>query len=470
MATAPQLPPDLAPSQRVQALAALERSHNLFAHRFDGWSTWRVMRHSVFLMAMGLPLASQSRPQAQRIREALLATLGLAWLLVAGRRRSLLVKTCRSALRLRQGDRFRDVYFDGLLEHGGFSCLKLEDINSADFERQAAVALWPADLNPVVFTFWGRVLGAMFPVPVMAFCESVAARLAQEVGIIVQPRTLLMRVSTVHWQARLYSLLLRRVRPRAVLVSDTGDYALRVACSRHNLRFIELQHGVFNAGHPDAVPHWVDGSAAELVLPDVLACYGDFWIDQLAGTRQGRERSVAVGNELIDLARARRLRRRPNDCRHIVLTSQGLDTGRLARWIADMIDQAPPTSSWHLSIKLHPAYDTSTRAYDALRADKRVSVIGGAEQPNVFDLLADADLHLSISSSCHFDAAALGVPTMVVPLGGHELIADAVDGVQILLARVPLDVWVALNEPIDESRSHRFAQPGFVENLRRLLP
>ncbi len=454
---------------RIQALEDLERRNDLFAFRYDGWSAWRVMRNAVHRSAMALPIVAPPSSSPRRSLQALAATLRLLALLLFAQRRDVLVKTARSGLRLPLGEHFRDVYFDGLLERG-MSHLKLEEINSPDFDQQAARARHPAALDPVAFTFWGRVLGTLFPAPVLPFCEQLAIWLAADVGIQVNPAWLRMRVSTVYWQARLYGLLLARVRPQAVLVSDTGEYALRIAAGRAGVRFIELQHGVFDDTHPDAIPDWVAGTPRELVLPDRLACRGTFWIEQLAATRQGLGLAVPVGNELIDDARRARAAR-PRDGRfRLVMTTQGLDSAALAAWTARLISAAPAALDWRLDLKLHPVYDAATHDYDVLAANSRVRVVRGAEQPNVFQMLAEADLHLSIASACHFDAAALGVPSAVVPLAGHEAMLPVADGVQIFVAHEPADVWrhARLGTP-QPAGAERYAMPGFVDNLERLL-
>src|SRR5262249_29959231 len=156
------------------------------------------------------------------------------------------------------------------------SGLKLEEVNSDAFSRQAAKAVRPADLNPVVITFWGRILGLLFPVEALGFCSRVSELLMRETQTLVAPQTLRMMLSTVYWQSRLYGALLARIRPKVVLLAETGDYALRIASNRHGLPVVELQHGIFDSEHPDAIPLWVEGTAAELVLPDVLASYGVF--------------------------------------------------------------------------------------------------------------------------------------------------------------------------------------------------
>ncbi|MFZ2159109.1 MAG: hypothetical protein WAV72_23715 [Bradyrhizobium sp.] len=456
---------------KIATLFALERKHDLFSYRVDGWSAWRVMRNPVYWMVADLPLSKPGKSTFARILEALRGTLTLARFVAIPGRRDLLIKTCRSALRMKRGAQYEDVYFDSLLRRG-YSCVKLEEVNSPDFEVQAAAAWRPADLNPIVFTFWGSVLGRLFSADAMSFCKFVAERLKEELQVVVDPRWLLMRVSTVYWQARLYGMLLARIRPCAVLVSDTGEYGLRLAAHRHGIRYIELQHGVFDASQPDAVPLWVEGAVAELILPDVLATRGVYWSEQLAGTRQGRDHVVAVGDAVTDSARAQRHARTKGHGVHLVLTSQGLDTARLVAWIEDLVRCAPASLDWRLSIKLHPVYDFDSSAFRPLQSDKRIRIISGAGQPNVFELLAESDLHLTIASACHFDATAVGVRSMIIPLSGHELISGTVDDRWFFLARDQLDVWnVATSPPpFDPAHADRFAAPGYVDNLAALLP
>lgn len=456
----------------IQALLALERRHALFDERHDGWSAWRAMRNPVFLAVERLPLASPPTSNLRRAMRAVAQTAALLRILVLPGRRDLLVKTARSGLRWQVGTKFRDVYFDGLLSRG-WSYAKLEETNSHDFDAQAAHALHPGTLDPVVFTFWGRILGKFFPVPVVPFCERVAQLVQQETGVRLDPAMLRMRVSTVHWQARLYGALLRRLRPRAVLVCDTGEYALRIAAGRRRIPFIELQHGVFDRSHRDAVPVWVEGDGLALMLPDRLACRGAFWVERLADTRQGRDAAIAVGSEAIDDARCARAAWRRDGLRRIVLTTQGLASAALADWTARLLEAAPPGLEWQLTIKLHPVYDAGTRAYDTLATHARVRIVDGAAQPNVFALLAEADLHLSINSACHYDAAALGVPSGVVPLAGHEDMLDAADGTIIFIASDAAQVWQRIVRAADAEApatgAERFSTPGFIDNLERLF-
>lgn len=365
---------------------------------------------------------------------------------------------------------FRDVYFDGLLSQTSQSYFKMEELNTTEFDLQAKSAIHRPELDPIVFTFWGSVLGRIFPVKeALAVCQLISELLSKNAIINVSPSWLLLRVSTAYWQSRMYVLLIRRIRPKVVLVSDTGEYGLCIASKSEGVHFLELQHGVFDENHPDAIPLWVQGTSSELLLPDTLACKGQYWIDKLSRTLQGRHCAVPVGNELIDLARQQRAKRSAHDDFVIVVTSQGLDSKNFANWLVEAVKSAPNPTGWRIFIKLHPVYDKGNDSFRVLNADDRVQIIAGQQQPNVYDLLSIADLHISIASACIFDAAALGVPSLIVPLAGHTPLVDSIGRELIRLASDPSDCWTPLPEIEDDQVTDRFSRPGFLNNMSAIL-
>ena len=430
-----------------------------------------MLRTSIYNVAAALPLTSIGPSRLQQIALGIKASGKLLIRLAAGSRQDLLAKSFRSALRGKQGDRFLDVYFDGILARHP-SSLKLEVVNSTAFNQQAAQALRPAELDAYAFTFWGVVLGRLFPrKEAWDFCNRVSAALQHEVGIEVGATFMMRRLSALYWESRLYALLLARVRPRVVMVADTSEYALRRACAVRNIPFVEMQHGVFDADHPDAVPAWVQGTTQELLLPDVLACYGQFWIDRLAGTRQSSHHIVAVGNDWVDRFRAIAAQHHPPGIVRLLFTSQGMNTKAAVAWLADALAHVPEGVTASLTIKLHPAYLADADAFSTLVQQFGAKIVAGGDLPNVWDLLSQTDLHLSISSACHFDAVALGVPTVVMPLPGQHLMARAIDQRSIFKAGSPSDIWSVLAR--DNCRAgvqpERFVAPGFLDNVDRLI-
>lgn len=453
---------------RILALHNLEQQHNLFSYCIDGWSAWRVLRNPVSRYSLSLPTTSYSSHTFRRILRSIKHTILFARLLYLGKSNDLIVKTCRTALRLHTGHLYRDVYFDGVLESFP-SFIKIEEKNTTSFDARVPFARFPASFDPVVFTFWGRVMSLAFPVrKALPFCVYLSELILSELDIAIPSRWLLRLVSTAYWQSRLYSVFIRISQPKAVLVADTGEYGLLIACKRNKVTLVELQHGFFDNMHPDAIPDWVDGTAFELLLPDILACRGQYWINHLRNTLQGQNHAVPVGNEIIDLARQQRQHNSHRDYFHFVLTLQGIDSQRLLCWIQEFISCAPDNLAWKLTIKPHPAYD-SDRAIFSTLSDDRVNIPNVDDASNTFELLANADAHLSISSACHFDAVAIGVPTFVIPLLGHELMLPSIDNILINLARHPSDPWHFQVPSYPHSYISSFSKPGFIENMSRLL-
>lgn len=255
------------------------------------------------------------------------------------------------------------------------------------------------------------------------------------------------------------------------MVADTSEFALRHACCLRGIPFVEMQHGVFDNGHPDAVPDWVPGTTAELLLPDTLACYGPYWIEQLDSSRQFHL-AQPVGNELIDQFRNRRANRLmavDGTTMRLLFTSQGLDTPRAVAWLDALLTSAPTDVRAKLTIKLHPAYDHNATPYTPLVERHGATLVSGAQEPNVWELLVETDLHLSISSACHFDAAALGIPSVVMPLQGHYLMEEAVDGRSIFAAKSPEEVWMLPTVADRTADMKRYSAPGFVQRVDELI-
>jgi hypothetical protein len=450
----------------AERLRQVEARAQLFSERYEGWSPWRVMRNVVDRTAAGMPVTLSGRSAVRRAFEAIFGGLSLAAVLMRGRRVELLVKTARSALREERMGRFRDVNFDGLLDSAE-GWLKIEEDNAPAFAARARRADKPAQLNASTFTLFGRVMGKVAPASVEGFARRAHATLTEEFDVVPSVDTLRMRVSTVRWQARLFGLLLRRVKPRAVLVSDTGEYALILACRRAGVPVIELQHGLFDALHPDAAP-LAEGTAEALLVPHALASRSRYWISQLSGTHHGLVAS-AVGSEALDRARNTWSARAADQVFRIVVASQGLDLEALAAWLSAAAAAAPEGREWQMTIKLHPTYDLDTRAFDELAEHPRVTVVSGAATPSLLELLTAANLHLSISSAGHFDALALGVPSGVIPLKSWQDVAAAIEEGRLVRLDDPAELWSSPWDPLDTDQASFYCEADFSNKMRGLI-
>ncbi|HEY5754762.1 MAG TPA: hypothetical protein VIU34_03015, partial [Steroidobacter sp.] len=290
-----------------------------------------------------------------------------------------MIRTLSSAVCEQHGGKLRDIYFDSLLIDG-LDAHKVQQQNTASTIRRKQM-LYPYETSHSGIAALAHVLALIC---VSAETKQAAQRIFEALSTLdhdlVSHAWLVRRLGSIRWQARLYGMLLRAVRPRVALVADTGEYALSIACKRTGVTFMEIQHGVFTENHPDAVPAWAlqHATAGELILPDVLGVFGEYWARRLRATALGRQRLLPVGSDVLDRWRERRneSKRRGNGDLVVVVTTQGQERTRLVEWLTSVIAVAPPHHQWRLIVKLHPIYDSDSVPYQMLQSPAGVEIVG----------------------------------------------------------------------------------------------
>jgi hypothetical protein len=453
---------------RAAKFFEFERQHALFDYSVAEFSAWRVMRHFLFNEYQGYTPSVSATPFLNRLACAVIGLLQLVLLLARPRQVDILFKGCASSMRIFEREKWIDPNIDPLLDEG-FTALKLVELNNLAFAPNIANARYKVDLQPTIFGLIGRFAGIVLPVTGQTFFKRTEGLLKSELGLQVSYKKMSVRISSIIWQSRLYALLLRRCTPRAIVVTDTGEFALQSAARRLNIPFIEIQHGVFDRLHPDCIPEDINKSDSHLLIPDALLMKGNFWVDQVKGSRQA---SVAksVGSYAIDQARVARSMAVTNrrGC-HLLITSQGLDITNLMQWIEGMAFSITEASPNCVSIKMHPVYDC-TGTFDALtKIAPNCRAIAGNELPNIYQLLAEADVHASINSASHFDALALGVPTVMLPLQNHDSLMYAVEQGYIQLLAHPAEIYQISRSAIDPTTMEHFCKSGYAANVMQVI-
>jgi hypothetical protein len=391
-------------------------------------------------------------------------------------RARILVKSFVSGLaEIQEDGRYRDVFFDDVLDVVG-SHVKLEIRNAAPRAGGWQAAHLPPRAATVGTDFGAHVLSKLKPSREASdLAGFFGDAITSELGVNEFGRDrVARRLDSFRWGKRLYGRVLDRVRPRFALVADTGEYELFAAAKERGVRCLELQHGIFTPDHPDALGVTAAAHRRQMIVPDALLLFGSYWEDELrAGGFYGDELRV-TGNPRIDRFRARRgAVARPNDrtCR-ILVTSGGLANEELARFVAETASLARAEGfDCHFDVKLHPIYDAfSEDTYAAAlsgAADARI--LRGEQQPSTFELLSEADAHVSISSTCHYEALGIGVPTIVLPLTGYETVLPLIEAGHAALAATPGELLRLLRDAkgrqVPEEVSGRYYRPGALETI-----
>lgn len=455
----------------AQRLREVETAHDLFAPTIDGWSAWQLLRFSV---AAGLARgAARGFSRGRSPARAELAGKAVAdWArYVRLPRARVLAKTFVSALAEVGADgRYRDVFFDDILDVVG-SHVKLEDRNAPKGSR---VAHLPPSASTVGIELGAQLLSRRASGRELSeVAEALSDVITGELGLAGFDReSIERRLLFFRFARRLYGRVLDRVQPQVVLVADTSEFELLAAAKERGIRCVELQHGIFHCDHPDALGSAAVAHRERVLVPDALLLFGSYWEDELrAGGFYGDELRV-TGSPRIDRFRERRkLATRDETACTVLVTSQGGATEQLAAFLAETMSLARASGFEHrLDVKLHPIYDSSSRSiYESALGAHDVRILASDQPPSTLELLSAADAHVSISSAAHYESIGIGVPTIVLPLPGHEHVLPLVDAGEAALAETPAELLGLLREarslPVPDEVSARYYRPGALERI-----
>jgi hypothetical protein len=452
-------------------LCEVEEQFDLLQHTIDGWSVWPLLRFEVSLLLAGVTFEHRHIVlRSDRIRRALADLPALFHL----RQARHLVKTYSSGLIDRNGDSYRDIWFDDVLIAAG-STFKIELVNNAHFARRRAAI--PRDMTSALIHLGAAILR----------CVRVRAETAEVSRAVSHVLTgpLALPQADEEWVGHrlarfcalktVYGLLLRRVRPSYVLVADAGDHALMAASKEQGIVALELQHGICDGSNASyAWPASARRYRRTMPIPDRLLLYGEHWKRELEHSGFWGDDLRVVGSPRLDRYRSDKKPRDGARC-EIVFTTQGLDIGRTSAFFREFLERTSRTLPLHLTIKLHPVYDAEKKPYlDALAPySDRVSVFGSDEGPSTFELLQRAHLHVSIASASHYDALGLGVTTVILPFQTYEVVLPLYQTGHALLAATPEALvniargWRELRVPVGVGEYY-FAPGGCANILREL--
>jgi len=442
--------------------------------RSGRWSVWPLLKMTVMLKLTRLDLSSaRTAPSAAKR-----ATMALRDAAMLGRAApaDILIKTATSTLVDRQDGKYKDYIFDDLIASLP-SFHKIDAVvAAADMDRRANA------LVPPIASTAGPELVAALGARLRTSDEDRAAGaeisrvLRQELGLEeCTPAWTAFRIAHFNWSRAAYKEIFRRLCKKVVVVADPGEHAAVAAARELNLSTVEFQHGLLNADHPGYEYSQVEKKdAAAIPMSDRFFMFGEYWRRTLSPMQFWAGRLQNAGSLRLDAYRRNRPQRTDRDSRTVVFTTQGIDTAVVISFLRRAWEKIPAAANLRLIIKLHPIWDSDPAPFaGAFGRDSRVSIVSGSEEPNTLLVLSNADLHLSISSTCHYEACALGVPTVVLPFRTSENMSSMVAAGHAIEVR-SVDELVAVLTPTEAIRAHPEAssfyfQPDALANMRRML-
>lgn len=455
-------------------LQQFEQQHGVFSICEGGVSLWRLIRFEASVQMQNLQLQRAPIPRSQLLLSLPRAT----WQFVTARGGLKYIgKTSNSGLRDLRAGKYRDVYFDDLIDAVPGGAL-FSSLDAPGFTENARRAHRRPVFDDTAVVVASALLGRLRR---WGTASAAATRLSElivaELGVPeFTPRRIQRKYDVYRFRAEIYRRVLKRFGARVVLAANTGLYSLMAGARALGIPYVEVQHGDFGVHHPESIPaSALQLNQATLLLPDRLAVFGNRDVERLSATALGQlDRLRPVGAPAIAAAHAlREASFRPDPgCPAIAFTSQGFAREQVDHFITQFLTNY--SGRVRFVVRLHPGYDGDDANYRAIAArDSRVEVMAGNAMPPTHELIALSDLHLSISSTCHYDSLGIGTPTAVLGLPGQASMAELVESGAAPLIPSPEHLAHVVTQrgwaPVTPELSSYFFRPGYAANMRDLL-
>lgn len=203
--------------------------------------------------------------------------------------------------------------------------------------------------------------------------------------------------------------ILDTIKPNIVVVGDERTSYIRTCVSlakQKSIPIIEIQHGIYSSMQPKIPP-----------ISDIICVWGKYSKDNFLMSEVAKSQIVITGCPKFDSLVTRRkneyIATKQRSCRKILLATQyGFEdiTTVIIEKITDFLDTEKDIC---LIIKPHPA-EKKGQYYKFTKKSQRVFLKD--PRVNIDNLLLDADILITISSTVGINAAILDVPIVLINL------------------------------------------------------
>lgn len=450
-------------------LQQFEEENDLLQYQLDGWSVWPLLRFGVARALQNVPLDVKKTviSRNELLNIALKDLVGILKLDQA----SYLVKTFVSARSELYNGKFEDIYFDELLLRLP-DFVKIESINKRDLLYRRRNALIEANITTIIPNF---LVNCLVRLDKGRMTRSIAIPL----GSLIQEKLNLKKYSpekiniilqNYYWSSRIYRLLLKYIKPKALLLANSGEYPFIIAAKELGVKVVEFQHGFLSRDYPaHSWSTYAKSFKSNMPIPDRIFLFGTHWLKEMEAYGFWKDELRVVGSSRIDKYSKEKDNKKKDVCT-ILLTTQGTDTSNLITFILKFLNLLVSKFPINLYIKLHPTYDSSFEEYKAkFKNHENVKIFAPTSSKTTFELLKKSDLHLSIFSTCHYEALGLGVPTIILPLTGYETVRHLYESGNAHLARNPqelFDLVIHYKElVVPEKIREKYFQQNAINNM-----
>jgi hypothetical protein len=460
----------------IQALAddkvrLMEEKYDLLRYQVDGWAIWTILRFWIAYQIVDIGLTSESS-RSNLMKRFVIALQSLPSLFFVGKAKYL-IKTYTSARGEKQGDRYKDVYFDDLLVILG-NAVKIESVNNFSMWERSRRALIPSDIYAPIIDFIVFGLKKFLGVnKFLLMAQELSRIFEEELSLQISPARVASIIANFYWSKKIYSWLLHRINPQFIIIADSGEFSLLAAAKEQGIITTEMSHGICDRYYWSyswgqyAIPY-----KQSMPIADRLFVYGAYMCDEYNTRGFWGDSIKAVGSMRVEEFRARDISKWSDDQCTITVTTQGIQRKDFIDFFLTFLTIVNQNNyPVKIFFKLHPIYDQNPLEYvDALKSfGESVIVVPANEMPSTFELIKKSHLHISVSSSCHYEALGLGVPTIILPFPTYEMVTHLYSAGHAYLAQSPEKLFEIVRNwrqySVSGQISRYYFEPDALTNL-----
>lgn len=283
-------------------------------------------------------------------------------------------------------------------------------------------------------------------------------------------RLILFAVSKHLLFRRAFRFLLRN-QYRCVVTGchyENVNFALIDAAKGLGIPVVELQHGVIGDQHPSY--NFADLRSNGKYLPDYIFMYGDYW--KVHSRLPESCHALSLGAPPMETAQ-RIYGDTPSDPKRVVFYSNIYPNDVMLPFAMEFAKIVAP-HGYKTVVKFHPAERLTWRErYPALAEDTLIEC--DDRNVSVYEVIASANHHVGVSSTCLFEALAMRKNVYVVKASGWNYMKDIIDAGTAPLLTTPEALWELIQEgkTLPQDMVEQIYRPRATENcliaLRALI-
>ena len=445
-------------------LREFEKRNDLLRYKVDGLSYWIFLRIKIQRELQNIRFSRQNKLFFFKLILLIRDYIKLLFLDNA----EILVKTASSHLTEKFGDKYKDLFFDDLIDIFDNQCIKLIEVNNAKLYQER----WRSEYRRNTLTTLVLNISASFlskfirNKQIINTTNHFANAISKDLKLFhLNKKWIKNQLIFFHAKRLCYRELLKLSKVKIVITNNIFDFALFAATMDLGIKCYGIQHGLLNEYHPQSLYDYMTPYRNSLIKPGKLLVFGQYWKDKLKTNNfYFNDEIVIIGDPRVEKLRelffiSKRYQQSENAIR-ILFTTQGIHANKFC----DFFEEAKKLFQhegikYSLIIKTHPLYNADQNIYkDFFSSDSNVQVVDDSSTNFKSRLYRNTDIHISIYSACLFETLGLGIPTCILGFDGYENNIDLITNDHVLFIKTPHDLLKIISyfDIISKNKDNRY--------------